>query len=101
MSDSEITHPTVKPLDLMKYLVRLVCAKGGTVLDPFMGSGSTGVAAVEDEVYFVGIEQSEEYAKIAVDRIKAALGTHPHLIKRLETGKVVVKDTLPTPTRLG
>lgn len=66
-------HPTVKPLDLMQYLVRLVCAPGGTVLDPFMGSGSTGCAAILEGMRFVGIEQSEEYADIAIGRIKLAL----------------------------
>ncbi len=66
-------HPTVKPLDLMLYLVRLVCAPGGTVLDPFMGSGSTGCAAVAEGMRFVGIEQSREYADIAVGRLKLAL----------------------------
>lgn len=67
------THPTVKPLDLMRYLVRLVCAPGGTVLDPFMGSGSTGCAAVLEGMRFVGIEQSVEYADLAVGRLKLAL----------------------------
>lgn len=66
-------HPTVKPLDLMRYLVRLVCAPGGTVLDPFMGSGSTGCAAIEEGMRFVGIEQSQEYADIAVGRLKLAV----------------------------
>lgn len=67
------THPTVKPLDLMQYLVRLVCVKGGTILDPFMGSGSTGCAAILEGMRFVGIEQSQEYADIAVGRLKLAL----------------------------
>lgn len=93
------THPTVKPLDLMRYLLRLVCAKGGTVLDPFMGSGSTGCAAIAEGVYFVGIEQSEEYAKIAIDRIQEILGTH-QIVKRLESGQRVVKDSSPPPRRL-
>jgi site-specific DNA-methyltransferase (adenine-specific) len=98
MTDSS-GHPTVKPLDLMRYLVRLVCAKGGTVLDPFMGSGSTGVAAIEEGCYFVGIEQSEEYAKIAVDRLKIALGQHQHVVK-LESGKVMVKSAPPPQRKL-
>lgn len=66
-------HPTVKPLDLMQYLVRLVCAPGGWVLDPFMGSGSTGCAAIAEGMRFVGIEQSQEYADIAVGRLVLAL----------------------------
>lgn len=70
------THPTVKPTTLMQYLVRLVTPKGGTVLDPFMGSGSTGKAvACENnernaEYKFIGIEKETEYCKIAEARIK-------------------------------
>jgi site-specific DNA-methyltransferase (adenine-specific) len=63
-------HPTVKPTDLMAYLVRMVTPKGGTVLDPFMGSGSTGKAAVRGGFDFVGIEREEEYMKIAKTRIQ-------------------------------
>ena len=65
-------HPTVKPTDLMKYLCKLVTPKGGLVLDPFMGSGSTGKACVYEGFSFVGIELSEEYCKIAGARIQAA-----------------------------
>ncbi len=68
-----VVHPTVKPLDLMQYLIRLVCVKGGTVFDPFMGSGSTGCAAVLEGMWFVGIEQDKKYADIAVGKIKLAL----------------------------
>ena len=64
------THPTVKPVELMKYLVRLVTPKNGLVLDPFMGSGSTGMAAREEDFQFVGIEKEEEYYEIAKARIK-------------------------------
>lgn len=63
-------HSTVKPIALMRYLVRLVTPKGGTVLDPFMGSGSTGCAAMCEGVNFVGIELSEEYLEIARRRIE-------------------------------
>jgi DNA modification methylase len=62
-------HPTVKPLALMRWLVRLVTPPGGTVLDPFAGSGSTGCAAVQEGVNFVGIEQAQEYVEIAKARI--------------------------------
>ena len=65
-------HPTVKPLALMRYLVRLVCRKGGVVLDPFMGSGTTGVAAIEEGMDFVGIERDLHYYEIASDRIRKA-----------------------------
>jgi DNA modification methylase len=63
-------HPTVKPTDLMAYLIRLVTPKGGIVLDPFMGSGSTGKAAVREGMDFVGIEREKEYYDIAEARIQ-------------------------------
>ena len=65
-------HPTVKPQELMKYLCRLVTPKGGTVLDPFMGSGSTGMAAKDEGFKFIGIEREKEYFEIAEKRINAA-----------------------------
>lgn len=68
-------HPTVKPNALMRWLVRLVCQQGGTVLDPFMGSGSTGVACIQEGMSFVGIDQDEHYCGIARRRIEDAL---PH-----------------------
>lgn len=58
-------HPTVKPTSLMRWLVRLVTPLGGTVLDPFTGSGSTGKACGLEGMKFIGIEQSEEYIEIA------------------------------------
>jgi len=64
------THPTVKPTDLMRYLVRLVTPPGGTVLDPFAGSGSTGKAAALEGFAFIGIEKEEEYVELARARIK-------------------------------
>lgn len=65
-------HPTQKPESLMRYLVRLVTPPGGTVLDPFCGSGSTGRGAIMEGFEFVGIEIDPEYAKIAESRIEAA-----------------------------
>jgi site-specific DNA-methyltransferase (adenine-specific) len=65
-------HPTVKPTELMRYLVRLVTIPNGTVLDPFMGSGSTGKAAVLEHFSFIGIDQSADYLEIATARIKHA-----------------------------
>jgi len=65
-------HPTVKPIALMQWLVRLVTPPGGTVLDPFTGSGTTGIAAKLEGFEFIGMEQSEEYARIARARIEAA-----------------------------
>lgn len=64
-------HPTVKPTDLMAYLCRLVTPPGGVVLDPFMGSGSTGKAAMREGFRFIGIEREAEYLEIARARISA------------------------------
>ena len=64
------THPTVKPTELMAYLCRLVTPPGGIVLDPFMGSGSTGKAAMREGFHFMGIEMDPEYLAIAEARIK-------------------------------
>ena len=69
-SISKNSHPTVKPVELMKYLCRLVTPKGGTVLDPFMGSGSTGMAAKDEGFDFIGIEREKEYFEISEQRIK-------------------------------
>ncbi len=65
-------HPTVKPTALMRYLCRLITPPGGTVLDPFTGSGSTGRGAILEGFSFIGIEQSPEYLAIAEKRIAAA-----------------------------
>ena len=62
-------HPTVKPIALMEYLIKLVTPKGGIVLEPFMGSGSTGIAAKNLGMSFIGIEKEEEYFEIAKQRI--------------------------------
>jgi hypothetical protein len=67
-------HPTVKPVALMRWLVRLVTPKGGTVLDPFTGSGSTALACDAEQFNFIGCELSAEYAEIARNRICAAAG---------------------------
>lgn len=64
-------HPTVKPIELMKYLIKLVTPKNGVVLDPFNGSGSTGCAAVELGCEYVGIELDPAYVEIATKRIEA------------------------------
>lgn len=66
------SHPTVKPTDLMRYLVRMVTPKDGTVLDPFMGSGSTGKGAMLEGIRFIGIEIDPDYMEIAETRIKFA-----------------------------
>ena len=66
-------HPTVKPTDLMRYLVKLITPPGGTVLDPFTGSGSTGKGAVIEGFNFVGIELDPDYVAIATARIQHQL----------------------------
>lgn len=70
-------HPTVKPTELMKYLCRLVTQPGGIVLDPFMGSGSTGKAAILEGFRFIGCELDEEYLAIAEARIQHACNQLP------------------------
>lgn len=70
--DNGNTHPTVKPTDLMAYLCRLVTPSGGIVLDPFMGSGSTGKAAISEGFGFIGIERDADYYDICQSRINGA-----------------------------
>ena len=76
-------HPTVKPTDLMRYLCRLVTPPGGVVLDPFMGSGSTGKAAMLEGFEFIGIERDPAYHAIAQRRISraASAGHQPSLLE--------------------
>ena len=64
------THPTVKPIALMEYLIKMVTPTGGVVLDPFMGSGSTGCAAVSNGFDFVGIEMEQSSFDVASKRIE-------------------------------
>jgi site-specific DNA-methyltransferase (adenine-specific) len=68
-------HPTVKSTDLMQYLCRLVTPPGGTVLDPFMGSGSTGKAAQMEGFGFIGCARDPDYFAIAKARIETAHGS--------------------------
>ena len=62
-------HPTVKPIKLMQYLVKMVTPPNGIILDPFCGSGTTGVACKIEGFNFIGLEQDAEYSKIAEARI--------------------------------
>jgi DNA modification methylase len=78
----ENNHPTVKPITLMRYLVRLVTPPRGMVLDPFMGSGSTGVAAVLEGFNFTGIDLTPEYISIAQQRIDHVLEQVDNLATR-------------------
>lgn len=72
IASSEREHPAEKPVALMRRLVSLVAPKHGTVLDPFTGSGTTGVACIEEGRHFIGIEREAEYVEIARRRIEAA-----------------------------
>jgi site-specific DNA-methyltransferase (adenine-specific) len=63
-------HPTVKPVELMRRLIRLITPAGGVVLDPFGGSGTTGCAAMAEHVQFVGIERDEYYWRVGDARIR-------------------------------
>lgn len=76
-ANNKNTHPTVKPTDLMAYLCRLITPLGGTILDPFMGSGSTGKAALREGFRFIGCEREDEYMPIAAARITAANDNTP------------------------
>jgi site-specific DNA-methyltransferase (adenine-specific) len=68
-SPTKNIHPTVKPIKLMEYLIRLVTPPGGTTLDPFMGSGSSGCSAINEGCHFIGMEMDKEYFNIAKARI--------------------------------
>jgi len=77
-------HPTVKPISLMKYLVRLVTPPDGTCIDPFMGSGSTGKACAYEGFKFIGIDLNPEYVQIAKARIEYALNEKIESERQLE-----------------
>jgi site-specific DNA-methyltransferase (adenine-specific) len=72
--DTDNRHPTVKPIALMRWLVRLVTPPDGTVLDPFLGSGTTAVAATLEGVKWVGCEMTEDYWPIIEGRVRWAEG---------------------------
>jgi site-specific DNA-methyltransferase (adenine-specific) len=84
-------HPTVKPVALMAWLCRLITPPGGLILDPFCGSGSTGVAALAQNFRFLGIDQDPHYCDIARARIE---GDAPLLNVQLEEGKVRQEKTM-------
>jgi len=87
-------HPTVKPRGLMEWLVKLITPPGGVVLDPFTGSGSTGVAAVGLGFDFIGFEMSADFAAIARDRIG-------HAVAGVEIETVGIEDYAPKPEATG
>jgi DNA modification methylase len=98
-------HPTVKPIEVMRWLIRLVTPPGGVVLDPFVGSGTTGIAAVLEGVEFVGVERDPEYVEIARARIawwsanRPAEGAVARVLPKSATRKA--KGRLPTAGELG
>jgi hypothetical protein len=71
-------HPTVKPVDLMKYLVELFSIPGAVILDPFMGSGSTGCGALLANRRFMGVEMTERYFAVAKERLEKTAQKIPH-----------------------
>jgi len=87
VEESHSEHPTVKPVDLMRYLVRLVTPTNGIVLDPFMGSGSTGKACMLEGFKFAGIDMTPEYLEIARARIKHAKDTGQQVVKEVPQTK--------------
>lgn len=96
------THPTVKPVELMQYLIRLVTPKNGTILDPFMGSGSTGKATMFENrernanYKFVGIEMTDEYLPIAKARIDYAKNVFEYELEqeKQKTGQLNIFDLM-------
>jgi len=78
-------HPTVKPIKLMQYLARLITPPNGVVLDPFMGSGTTGIACKLEGFDFVGMEQDENYHKIAISRIENYLEQDEKIVIKVTT----------------
>jgi len=88
-------HPTVKPIALMRWLVRLVAPRGATVLDPFAGSGTTGIAALLEDINFIGIEKEDKYADIADARIaywEKHRGEAPDIPQALRPKPVSLED---------
>ncbi len=71
------THPTAKPLNLMSYLCKMITPKNGVILDPFMGSGTTGVSSLKEGFQFIGIEQDKSYFEIAQKRLEGHKNSLP------------------------
>jgi site-specific DNA-methyltransferase (adenine-specific) len=81
LTPTKNSHPTVKPIALMKYLCKLVTPPGGVILDPFMGSGTTGIAAVSEGFNFIGIDLDESYVDLSRVRIDTAISELQESIK--------------------
>lgn len=87
-------HPTKKPITLMRYLIRLICPVGGMVLDPFTGSGTTGLAALVEGCRFVGFEMTPEYHAIAAARLRSII-EDPRNIETADDEEPEVGETEP------
>lgn len=83
-------HPTQKPVEVMKWCIEIATEPGDTIIDPFMGSGSTGVAAVLTGRNFIGIEMQQKYYDIAETRIKNALGEFAITKAEASTGQMAL-----------
>ena len=88
-------HPTAKPIELMRWLIRLLVPPGGTVLDPFLGSGTTAIAAVLEDRPWIGVEREPDYHAIASQRV--AWWTREHARKPGRTVAEILKDIKPPP----
>lgn len=97
VSERKNIHPTVKPVDLMRYLVKLITPKNGVVLDPFMGSGSTGIGSLMEDFNFIGMEMNEEYFEISIQRIEN-FEKFNDLISKKEKKKAKKKKETQEPT---
>lgn len=91
-------HPTVKPMSLMCWLVKMVTPVGGICLDPFNGSGSTGKAAMVEGMKYIGIDLSQEYIDISEKRIQYAIDNKDTLIKEMKKKEASKNTTKPTTT---
>lgn len=92
-------HSTVKPTDLMRYLCKMITPPGGTILDPFMGSGSTGKAALYEGFNFIGIEKEAEYCAIAKARMEYVLATDVPLLRAMEASEQPTVVEVPQVTQ--
>lgn len=92
LEGDKCTHPTVKPIALMRYLCRLITPPGGVVLDPFTGSGTTGCAAMLEGFRFIGLEREEQYVEIALKRIEYWRQVAEHTPPSAEQAQMTLLD---------
>lgn len=94
LGDARNTHPTVKPIKLMRWLCKLVTPPGGLIVDPFLGSGTTGCAAIDAGFAFIGIEREAEYLEIAARRI-SHVAKRPIAVETRAVETSAVDDDVP------